>query len=427
MTSWWPDGDGRAALWRVTLDRCVTVQTVSLRGPVRRHSVDSSLTRPPDVPRSHGLLRTRRSQLPPRHPAASRSIPPPRSSTRPSPGCRPPAPSRTARTACPTPTSRRCRRRSPALPPELVSRFVRKFGTTWGTTDDLRRVTPRVLTLAADHRLSISRSLIWQQLRAAQWTTWPSAEVDAIGRFLLAEFTRLLRVPPRPAHVAHRWLAQVSAGDRRHLRASSRSGTTPSARCRTPKVQRTAVGHLVELLTSSPLRPDLPATMVDVFPSNARGRRAAHHFLTGPGTDLDLRRGDARWPAPPRPAGPTSRWSASAASVRPRCGAAPRPDRRDLIAGGDLAVGLAARLPAVGADVHGQPQSAGGAVVRRVVLPQAAGALGGGLAAAGAERRGRLASSRPGSDDLASRRRSACAGRRASGGPRSGERPRVVR
>ena len=176
------------------------------------------------------------------------------------------------------------------LPPELVARFVRKFGTTWGTTTDLRRVTPRVLTLAADHRLSISTSLIWEQMRAAQWTTWPSVEVDAIGRFLLAEFSRLLRVPPRPAHVAHRWLAQVTAGVddiSGFLTVWNDSiGALPA-----PKVQRTAAAHLVELLTSSPLRPDLPATIADVFPSNARATGQLSTFLTGPSTDIDLRRG----------------------------------------------------------------------------------------------------------------------------------------
>ena len=50
------------------------------------------------------------------------------------------------------------------------------------------------------------------------------------------------------------------------------------------------VGHLVELLTSSPLRPDLPATMVDVFPQNPSVASQVTEFLVGPGTDLELRR-----------------------------------------------------------------------------------------------------------------------------------------
>ncbi|MGN6693593.1 MAG: hypothetical protein ACTHN0_05400, partial [Aquihabitans sp.] len=176
-----------------------------------------------------------------------------------------------------------------SISPEAVSRFVLKAGTTWGGPEDLRRLTPRVLTLAADHRLNVSRSLVWQQLRAAGWQTWPRTEVDAIGRFLIAEFTRLLRVPPRPAHVAHRWLAQVSTGidDLSGFLTVWHDSMGPLP---DPSIQLTAVGHLVELLTSSPLRPDLPATMVDVFPQNPAVAQQVTDFLVGPGTDLDLRR-----------------------------------------------------------------------------------------------------------------------------------------
>ena len=179
--------------------------------------------------------------------------------------------------------------RPSTLSPELVSRFVRKAGTTWGGAAELRRVTPRILTLAADHRLNVSRSLVWQKMRAAEWTSWPQTETDAIGRFLLAEFTRLLRVPPRPAHVAHRWLSQVSAGidDLSGFLTVWHDSMGPLP---DPSVQVTAVGHLVELLTSSPLRPDLPASMADVFPENPTVAPQLTDFLIGPGTDLDLRR-----------------------------------------------------------------------------------------------------------------------------------------
>ncbi len=176
-----------------------------------------------------------------------------------------------------------------SVAPDLVSRFVRKAGTTWGGPDDLRRLTPRILTLAADHRLNVSRSLVWKQFRAAGWHDWPQTEVDAVGRFLLAEFTRLLRVPPRPAHVAHRWLAQVSTGvdDLSGFLTVWHDSMGPLP---DPSIQVTAVGHLVELLTSSPLRPDLPATMADVFPQNPDVAQQVTNFLVGPGTDLDLRR-----------------------------------------------------------------------------------------------------------------------------------------
>jgi hypothetical protein len=178
------------------------------------------------------------------------------------------------------------------LSPALLSKFVRKVGTTWGGAEDLMRVTPRVLVLAADHQLTISRSLIWQQYRRAGWHTWPTAQRDAIGRFLLAEFTRLLRTQPRPAHAAHRWLAQISHG------IDDLSGFTTvwhdsMGPLPDPAIRMAAVGHLVELLTSSPLRPDLPATMDDVFPANPAAAEQVTEFLCGPGTDLELRRAAA--------------------------------------------------------------------------------------------------------------------------------------
>ena len=184
------------------------------------------------------------------------------------------------------------------VPPEVVSRFIRKVGTTWGSTDDLRRLTPRILTLAADHRLNVSRSLVFQQLRTARWSEWPQPEAEAIGRFLLAEFTRLLRVPPRPAHVAHRWLAQVSTGvdDLSGFLTVWHDSMGPLPE---PSIQFTAVSHLVELLTSSPLRPDLPATMVDVFPQNPSVASQVTEFLVGPGTDLELRRAASELAATP--------------------------------------------------------------------------------------------------------------------------------
>lgn len=185
-----------------------------------------------------------------------------------------------------------------SLDPALVSRFVRKAGTTWGGPDDLRRLAPRILTLTADHRLNVSRSLVWQQFRTAGWTDWPQVETEAIGRFLLAEFTRLLRVPPRPAHVAHRWLGQVSTGidDLSGFLTVWHDSMGPLP---DPSIRVTAVGHLVELLTSSPLRPDLPTTMADVFPQNPAVAQQVTEFLVGPGTDLELRRAAAELASTP--------------------------------------------------------------------------------------------------------------------------------
>jgi hypothetical protein len=176
-----------------------------------------------------------------------------------------------------------------AISPATMSRFLRKVGTTWGGPADLQRVAPRALVLAADHRLDVSRALLWQKLRWAGWSTWPGPLRDAVARFELAEFSRLLHNPPRPAHAAHRWLAQVTVGidDATGffdvwLDAIGPLPEQPAA--------HVAAAHLVELLTSSPLRPDLPATVDDVLPANAGAAAQLRDFLAGPGTDVDLRR-----------------------------------------------------------------------------------------------------------------------------------------
>jgi hypothetical protein len=174
------------------------------------------------------------------------------------------------------------------LSPKLVSKFVRKVGTTWGDTPELMRVTPRVLTLAADQQLTVSRSLVWQQLRRAAWRSWPEPFVGAIDTFEQAEFTRLLRAHPRPAHVAHRWLAQVAVG------VDDLSGFTEvwhhAMTSTDAGIRVRAVGHLVELLTSSALRPDLPATMGDVLPANLDCAAQLTEFLCRPNTEEQLRR-----------------------------------------------------------------------------------------------------------------------------------------
>ena len=96
------------------------------------------------------------------------------------------------------------------LPAPSISRFLAKAGTTWGDGEDLRRVAPRALHLAADRQLTFGRQVLLEKLANAGWSTWPPAQVDAICRFLLAEWTRLIASPPRPAHCAHGWLSQTA-------------------------------------------------------------------------------------------------------------------------------------------------------------------------------------------------------------------------
>jgi hypothetical protein len=177
------------------------------------------------------------------------------------------------------------------LAPELVTRFVLKAGTSWGGPDDLRRVVPRALVLAADHALAVDRRVLWSKLHRAGWPQWPEHQVDAVHAFLRAEWERLLRSDPRPAHTAHRWLRDATAAvddllpflDDWH---DALGPLTP------PPHHRAAACHLVSLLVDSPLRPDHPGTIVEVVGSAADPSAAAQltAWLAGPGTAHELRR-----------------------------------------------------------------------------------------------------------------------------------------
>jgi len=146
-----------------------------------------------------------------------------------------------------------------SLAPDLVARFVTKSGTTWGEAADLRRVAPAALHLAADQQLPVNRCVVLHQLAAASWADWPPHEVDAVLRFLVAEWERLLLVPPRPGAFAHRWLRQtatVTDDIEPFLDAWQRGLSQPAG---------PAAVHLAVLLVNSELRPDFPATVADLF------------------------------------------------------------------------------------------------------------------------------------------------------------------
>lgn len=174
-------------------------------------------------------------------------------------------------------------------PPELVARFLVKAGTTWGGPDDVRRIAPRALELAADNQLPIDRGLLWAKFRWAGWPDWPTYQAVTTRAFLRAEWGRLLRSDPRPAHLAHRWLREAASGvddltpflDDWH---DALGPLTP------PAHHRAATGHLVVLLINSPLRPDHPATVRDLFPGHPDAAAQLTTWLTGPGTDHELRR-----------------------------------------------------------------------------------------------------------------------------------------
>lgn len=146
-----------------------------------------------------------------------------------------------------------------ALDPAVVGRFVTKAGTTWGDPHDLRRVAPRALHLAAENRLPVNRTVVLEKLTAAGWARWPDQQVDAVCRFLLAEWERLLRATPRAGHSAHRWLRQTAtavADLEPFLTAWHRALATASG---PPAV------HLAVLLVNSEFRPDFPSSITDLF------------------------------------------------------------------------------------------------------------------------------------------------------------------
>jgi hypothetical protein len=171
----------------------------------------------------------------------------------------------------------------PSLPASTVARFVVKAGTTWGGPDDFRRIAPRALELAADLELPVDRGLLWAKMRWAGWTDWPTYQTTTVREFLRSEWARLLRADPRPSHVGHRWLRYAADGlddlgpylDEWHVALDA--GTPAPHR-------RAATGHLVILLVNSPLRPDHPATVHDVFPAHPDAAEQLTRWLTDPVT-----------------------------------------------------------------------------------------------------------------------------------------------
>jgi hypothetical protein len=177
----------------------------------------------------------------------------------------------------------------PEVPLKDVARFVLKSGTTWGGPDDLRRLVPVLLPALADNQLPLDRAVVWHKLRWAGWPDWPNDETGAVNGYLLAEWNRLIRSEPRPAHAAHRWLvgAATVIDDLDPLLVAWHDALGPLT---PPQHQAAAVGHLVALLTDSPLRPDLPNTVDDLFPHRPDTAAQVTAWLVGPGTAHELQR-----------------------------------------------------------------------------------------------------------------------------------------
>lgn len=150
------------------------------------------------------------------------------------------------------------------LDPAIVARFVAKAGTTWGGPDDLRRVAPRALSLSADAALPIHRSVLLDKLVTTGWSAWPAPQVDAVCRFLLAEWTRLLSSPPRAGHAAHQWLRQTARATADIGPFLARWQAAMDAQVAAPR-RRSATVHLAVLLVKSDFRPDFPGSIALLF------------------------------------------------------------------------------------------------------------------------------------------------------------------
>ncbi len=180
-----------------------------------------------------------------------------------------------------------------ALDASLVARFVLKAGTTWGSPADVRRIAPRALDLAADHQLPLDRGLLWAKLTWAGWPRWPTYQALTVREFLRAEWARLLRSDPRPAHLAHRWLREVcvAVDDLSPFLDEWAVALDPDSPA---PHHRAATGHLVVFMLNSPLRPDLPDTLGSIFPRRPDAARQVADWLSSAGTEEALRQAAIR-------------------------------------------------------------------------------------------------------------------------------------
>lgn len=172
--------------------------------------------------------------------------------------------------------------------PSELAQLLMKAGTTWGRPEDVRRLVPLALSLGADNQLAIDRGLVWAKLRWAGWPNWPTYQTLTVREFLRAEWRRLIRSDPRPAHLAHRWLRDAGA-DTDDLEGvlddwlDAMGPTTPLPH------RQAATGHLVALVLQSPFRPDVPRSVHDVFPRRPVTSAQVRDWLASARTDRVVR------------------------------------------------------------------------------------------------------------------------------------------
>jgi hypothetical protein len=69
-----------------------------------------------------------------------------------------------------------------------VAGFAMLAVTQWGNDEDFRHLLPRVLELLSADQLSVDSEMVLSKLAVASWDTWPSAEREAVARFLHARW-----------------------------------------------------------------------------------------------------------------------------------------------------------------------------------------------------------------------------------------------
>jgi hypothetical protein len=87
-----------------------------------------------------------------------------------------------------------------ALPADGLARYAAKAMSTWGGVEEFRYFLPRLLECAADDAFGYpDPEIVFGKLAAADWSTWPAGEREAIEALLAAWWADTLdRYPAQP-------------------------------------------------------------------------------------------------------------------------------------------------------------------------------------------------------------------------------------
>jgi hypothetical protein len=77
-----------------------------------------------------------------------------------------------------------------------LSRFGFKAMTTWGTVNNYRHFLPRLFELLVSRQLDTDDEIVFHKLTYGHWITWPTAERQAVDRFLHAYWADAIQQYP---------------------------------------------------------------------------------------------------------------------------------------------------------------------------------------------------------------------------------------